>query len=102
MAAERKNSEMPRQEHLTLVALYELEERANELLERLGALSIDTSEATIIRVELDQSLRASRQPPLPDTAPLSPWIRYLVTGAFIGSGAALLIGLLLYGADLLR
>jgi hypothetical protein len=102
MAAERKNASEPqRREHLTLVALYELEERANELLERLSALKIDTSEASIVRVELSSAPRAAGSPPLPNAAQLSPLIRYPVTGAVIGSGAALLIGALLYEADLL-
>ena len=102
MAAERKNaSETPRREHLTLVALYEFEERANELLERLGALNIDTSEASIVRVELSQSGRPVGQPVVPQATPLSPLMRSAVTGVFIGGGAALLIGALLYAAGLL-
>ena len=102
MAAERKNaSEAPRREHLTLVALYEFEERANELLERLGALNIDTSEASIVRVELSQSSRSAVQPVVPQATPLSPLMRYSVTGAFIGSGVALVIGVLLYEAGFL-
>ncbi len=102
MAAERKNaSDTQRREHLTLVALYEFEERANELLERLGALSIDTSEASIVRVELSQSARPTGPPALPQDTPLSPLMRSAVTGAFIGGGAALLIGVLLYEAGFL-
>lgn len=102
MAAERKNaSDTQRREHLTLVALYEFEERANELLERLGALSIDTSEASIVRVELSQT-RTAEPPALPQAAPLSPLMRSSVTGAFIGGGAALLVGVLLYEAGFLN
>lgn len=102
MAAERKNaSDTQRREHLTLVALYEFEERANELLERLGALHIDTSEASIVRVELSQPPRPTGQPALPQAAPLSPLMRSSVTGAFIGGGTALLIGVLLYEAGFL-
>lgn len=102
MVAERKDaSETPRREHLTLVALYEFEERANELLERLGALSIDTSEASIVRVELSQSARSTGPPALPQATALSPLMRSSVTGAFIGGGVALLIGVLLYEAGFL-
>jgi hypothetical protein len=72
------------------------------LLERLGALSIDTSEATIVRVELRQPPRAAGPLPLPQPKPLSPFIRYPVTGALSSSSAALLIGTLLYEAALWR
>ena len=103
MAAERKNAGEPqRKEYLTLVALYELEERANELLERLSALSIDTSDATIVRVELSQQPRVTGQPPVPRANHLSVSFRYLVTGAVIGGSTALLIGVVLYEASLLR
>jgi len=95
MVAERKNpSESQRKEYLTLVALYELEERANELLDRLSAMGIETDEATIVRVQPPQQPRPMGHPPEPGT--LSPPVRSAVTGAIIGSSAALLIGVALY------
>jgi hypothetical protein len=97
MAAERKEaSEAPRRDYLTLVALYEQEGRANELLERLAALNIDTSEATIVRVAVGAGWPQAWPMPSAKAAPLSRLARYAVTGAIIGAAAALLIGAALY------
>jgi hypothetical protein len=102
MAAERKNAGGSRpREHLTLVALYELEERAEELLERLSALSIDTSDATIVRVELNEAQRAAKRTALPRPPSLSPAARSTVTGAILGAAIVLLIGLTAYETGLL-
>jgi hypothetical protein len=87
-----------------MVALYELEERTGELLDRLGALGIDTGEATIVRVELDdeatlKELKAAtsdgKRASVPTTA------RYAITGAVIGSSIFFLIGVPVYEASIL-
>lgn len=89
-----------------MVALYELEERTGELLDRLGALGIDTGEATIVRVELDNeaalkelrataTLRAQKSVSVPTTA------RYAITGAVIGSTILFLVGVPVYEASIL-
>ena len=83
------------QEHIWLVALYESEGRANELLERLNAIGVDTSDATIVRVEIDDQLRAARYVAVNDSA-LSPLVRSAVTGAVFGGSVALLVGLVVY------
>ncbi|MCI0337957.1 MAG: hypothetical protein L0226_10290 [Acidobacteria bacterium] len=88
-------------EHIWLVALYEQEARADELLERLDAIGVDTSEATTVRVEIDDQLRAARYTPLPRTSPLSPVTRSWVTGALIGGAISLLFGIVLYSLGLL-
>lgn len=88
-----------------MVALYEMEERTGELLDRLGALGIDTAEATIVRVELNQAvtvateMRSGRMSSPP--ASVSPIARHTVTGAIIGSSILLVIGIALYSAGLL-
>lgn len=87
------------QEHIWLVALYEREARANELLERLTAIGVDTSDATTVRVEIDDQLRRARYVPVNDSA-LSPVVRSAVTGALLGGSVALLIGLVFYGLGL--
>lgn len=103
MAAGRKDAGKSQPvEHLTLVALYEREEAANELLERLQALHIDTSDATIIRVDLDQHRREIGSAPAPSASSFSPILRGMVTGGLIASAAALLIGLGLYEAELVK
>ena len=79
---------MPRtenQEHIWLVALYESEARANELLARLNAIGVDTSDATVVRVEIDDQLRRARYVAVNDSA-LSPLARSAVTGALFGGG----------------
>lgn len=86
-----------------MVALYDDEERTSELLARLGALGVETSEATIVRVALDDQSTAEHMAAAfaPASAPpVSPQARGAVTGAIVGSPLALLTGLLLYGADL--
>jgi hypothetical protein len=87
-------------EHLWLVALYETEERIHELLERLHALGVETEEASIVHVELNDQLRASGTPP--PTAPLSPRQRNAITGAIIGSALLLLSGSGLYEVGLFK
>lgn len=101
MVAERKNTPEPqRTEHLTLVALYELEERANELLDRLSAINIDTSEATIVRVQPPSQPHAAQRSSTLSASPFPPAARSAVTGAIIGGGVALLAGLVLYEVSL--
>lgn len=91
-----------------MVALYEQEERTGELLERLGALGIETDEATIVRVELNDgssvssALEATGFSSSSPPSSVSPLMRHAVTGAIIGSSVVLLVGLLLYSASLFR
>jgi hypothetical protein len=87
-------------ENIWLVALYEQEARADELLDRLSAIGIDTSEATTLRVDLDDRMRAARVTPRPDLSPLSPLARNAVTGALIGGAFSLLSGITLYASNL--
>ena len=88
-------------EHIWLVALYELEEKAEELLDRLSAIGVDTSEATTLRVEIDPQLRAAKFSPVSGASPLSPTARSAITGALIGGALALLICMALYSMGLL-
>jgi hypothetical protein len=83
-------------EHIWLVALYEHEKLADELLERLNAIGIDTSEATTVRVEVDDDLRSAKFRQHSSQPPLSPLIRSAITGSLIGSALALFIGIVLY------
>jgi hypothetical protein len=83
-------------EHIWLVALYEREDRADELLERLKAIGIDTSEATTVRVEVDDDLRLAKFRQNSNRPPLSPLTRSAVTGSLIGGALALFIGIILY------
>lgn len=87
-------------ESIWLVALYETEERIHELLERLHALGVETEDASIVRVELNDQVRAADLP-LPQKQ-LSPRARNAVTGAIAGSAILLLAGLGLYEAGLLN
>ena len=48
-------------EYLCLIALYELEQNAEELLDRLSAIGVDTSEATTLRVEIDDHRRGAQK-----------------------------------------
>jgi hypothetical protein len=89
-------------EHIWLVALYEMEERAEELLDRLSAIGVDTSEATTLRVEIDERQRAAKFHPVYGASPLSPAVRSLITGALTGASLALLIGMALYSIGLLN
>ena len=91
------------QEHLWMVVLYEVEERTSELLDRLAALGIDTSEASIVRVELSQVAEAARAFGAVTKSPpksVSPVARNAVTGAVLGSVLALMIGIALYASSL--
>lgn len=87
-------------ENLWLVALYETEESIRELLERLRALGVETADASIVRVELNDQLRTANLPAKQNE--LSPAARNVITGAIIGSAALLLIGGGLYEAGLLQ
>lgn len=88
-------------EHIWLVALYELEMKAEELLDRLSAIGVDTSEATTLRVEIDEQQRAARFSPVSGAYTLSPTARSAITGALTGGALALLIGLVSYSSGLL-
>jgi hypothetical protein len=82
--------------------LYETEERAEELLGRLNAIGVDTSEATTLRVEIDERQRATKFRAISGESPLSPTARSAITGALTGAALALLIGLALYSTGLLN
>ena len=86
-------------EHIWIVALYEQEARAYELLDRLSAIGVDTSEATTLRVELNDEMRAAKFTPV--GAPFSITVRSLVTGALIGGASALFLGIALFATGLL-
>jgi len=88
-------------ESIWLVALYDEEDRANELLERLSALGIDTTEATTVRVEIDDRDRQRKIKPVQDERPMSPVGRNSITGALIGSATALIAGIFIYSTDIL-
>jgi hypothetical protein len=99
MGADKEQGGRP--EHLWMVALYDDEQRTAELLMRLGALGVETSEATIVRVALDDA--AAIEYAADDRGvTVSPPARHALTGAIVGSSAALLMGLLLYGMNLAR
>jgi hypothetical protein len=89
-------------EHIWLVALYEVEEMAEELLDRLSAIGVDTSEATTLRVEIDDRQRASKFISISGAPPLPPTVRSAITGALTGAALALIIGLALYSTGLLN
>jgi hypothetical protein len=89
-------------ENIWLVALYEQEARADELLDRLSAIGVDTSEATTLRVDLDDRMRAAKITPRPDSSPLSPVARNAVSGALLGGAGSLLSGIILYASDVLK
>lgn len=88
------------QEHIWLVALYEQEMRADELLQRLSAIGVDTNDATVVRVEIDDQLRRARYTTMSDDSALSPVVRSAVSGALLGGASALLLGLSLYALGL--
>ena len=87
-------------ESLWLVALYETEERIHELLARLHALGVETEEASIVRVELNDQIRAAGA--APTAPPLSARQRNAISGAIAGSAILLLAGLGLYEAGFLQ
>jgi hypothetical protein len=89
-------------EHIWLVALYEIEERAEELLDRLSAIGVDTSEATTLRVEIDDRQRAAKLISISGASPLPAPVRAAITGALAGAALALMVGLSLYSAGLLN
>jgi len=93
------------EEHLWMVALYEEEERTAELLDRLAALGIDTSEASIVRVELSHTAETAK--PFPSIAPISPksvapTARNSITGGVLGSAVGLVAGIFAYASGALR
>jgi hypothetical protein len=77
---------------LSLVALFDSEDDANELLDRLTALQIEMGDAAIVRVD--------NSPPgaveMPARELLSPEKRSLVAGAIAGGAIVLFAGLTLY------
>jgi hypothetical protein len=83
-------------EHIWLVALYEQESRADELLKRLSAIGVDTSEATTLRVEIDEQQRAAKFMTVQNGSSLSPTARNAVTGALTGGTLSLMAGLVFY------
>jgi hypothetical protein len=89
-------------EHIWLIALYELEEKAEELLDRLSAIGVDTSEATTLRVEIDEQQRAAKLLSGPGSTTLEPNVRSAITGALAGASVALLIGVACYSTGLLH
>jgi hypothetical protein len=78
-----------------------MEERAEELLDRLNAIGVDTSDATTLRVEIDDQQRAAKVRPISGASPLPPTLRSAITGASTGAAIALLICLALYSTGLL-
>jgi hypothetical protein len=105
MAPDEPNDRQ-RQEHLWMVALYELEERTGELLDRLGALGIDTDEATIVRVELDDGAAVAELKAVTSASSkrgtFPAGARYAITGAIIGSSILFLVGVGLYETSILN
>lgn len=99
MAVQVGDSEI--REHIWLVALYEKESRANELLDRLGALGADTSEATVLQVEIDDNEWQATVTPVDQPQTLSPIAKSAVTGSMIGGAIVLLLGILSYSLDIL-
>ncbi len=99
MAAGRDISDAAQQaRYLSLVALFEREDDANELLNHLEALNIETSDATIVRVD------NSAVPPATTSASpsvLSSAQRGALTGAIIGGAIFFLGGIILYESGLL-
>lgn len=87
-------------ESLWLVALYETEERIHELLARLHALGVETEDASILRVDLNDQIRAAGAPA--PTSQLSPRLRNTISGTIIGSAVLLIFGLGLYETGLLN
>jgi uncharacterized membrane protein len=88
-------------EHMWLVALYEQEERADELLDRLSAIGVDTSEATTVRVEIDDKIRTAQYSTMPNGSAMSPVARSAVTGALFGGATFLISGIGAYSSGLL-
>jgi hypothetical protein len=84
-------------ESLWLVALYESEEPIQQLLVRLRALGVETTDASIVRVELNDQQRAVTA----TNKELSPTVRNTITGVIIGSGLFLFVGIVLYETGLL-
>jgi hypothetical protein len=100
MAAEPDITTDPqRNRHLSLVALYEREEDANELLDRLSAFAIDTSDATIVRVDNSSEIRAAGQ--ATEASALPPLARNILSAAIIGGALGFIAGVGLYEIGLI-
>ncbi|MFN0120529.1 MAG: hypothetical protein ACKV2V_08510 [Blastocatellia bacterium] len=82
---------------LTMLALFDRESQAADLLERLRALGIDVSETAIVRVDNSPAPAPARE--LADNILASP-MRAALTGAIIGSAVGFLCGALLLVAIL--
>ena len=98
MAAEPHITSRSSQQHLSLVALYDREEDASELLDRLAALSVDTSEATIVRVDNRPVSAAGRRA---KAGTLSPVTRSMLSFGIIGGALGFMIGVVGYEIGLL-
>ena len=98
MAAEPHITSRSSQQHLSLVALYDREEDASELLDRLAALSVDTSEATIVRVDNRPVSAAGRRA---KAGTLSPVTRSMLSFGIIGGALGVMIGVVGYEIGLL-
>ncbi len=96
MTEQASDSQREFREHIWLVALYEHEARADELIQRLSAIGVDTDEATTVRVEIDDQLRRARYTARQDDSALSPVVRSAITGALLGGSLALLAGMAFY------
>jgi hypothetical protein len=81
-SAESSRPQTDNREYIWLVALYEFEARAEELLDRLRAIGVDTGEATTVRVEIDDQLRQARYVSVNDSA-LSPLARSAVPELYL-------------------
>lgn len=98
MLAERRNKTWPQGGRtLTMVAVYDGEEAANALLDRLAALRINLGEATLVRIAVrDRSRRARSLTHLLSVSENSAKAtHYAAMGAAIGGLIALLSGLAL-------
>jgi hypothetical protein len=105
MLAEHRHKAGPQASRLlTLIALYEREEDASALLDRLAALNVNTGEATLLRVARGE--RGGRTKPLTHLLPSAEQFpaatRYAVTGAILGGALAVLGGFLLYQSSYLN
>lgn len=98
MAAEPHSTSLSPRQYLSLVALYDREEDAGELLDRLAALSVDTSDATIVRVD-NRPVSAANDGA--DAGALSPVTRSIMSFGIIGGALGFMIGVVCYEIGLL-
>lgn len=89
---------------LTMIAVYEREEEANELLERLAALSVNTGEASLIRIAVNDngSRRKSVAMLFPYPEHIQSGTRSAAIGSIIGGLIAILISFALYSFNFLN